>query len=172
MHSSTYAQNGIISTNIQNIQNKNIYRFKNINIDSSIPLEHWSSEGKRTLLVFRTLLRSRFGKHSAHSRTLDLIFFRGLTFYYKNNIYEPTSYGVSSCAQKWCSQALFSEALLAGRLVEKWSFCLGLRKPKSLLLNSLHFFNNTLRCCKGIRQAIWSSLGAGGLLWQMKPTGL
>lgn len=78
MHSSTYAQNGIISTNIQNIQNKNIYRFKNINIDSSIPLEHWSSEGKRTLLVFRTLLRSGFGKHSAHSRTLVFDIFQGI----------------------------------------------------------------------------------------------
>lgn len=173
MHSSTYAQNGIVSTNIQNLQNKNIYRFKNINIDSSIPLEHWSSEGKRTLLVFRTLLPSRFGKHRAHSRTLVfLIFFRGLTFYYKNNIYKPTSYwGVSSCAQKWGSQALFSEALLAGRLVEKWSFCLGLRKPKSLLLNNLLFFYIYYTEMLQDRQSEVHR-GLVGCWWQMKPTGL
>lgn len=47
MHNDTYAQNGVISTNIQNTQNKNIYRFKNINIGSFIPLNHWSGERRK-----------------------------------------------------------------------------------------------------------------------------
>lgn len=66
-------------------------QFKNINIDSSIPLNHWHGERRKDPILFRILFENKFLKHRVSSRRQFLMFSRGLTFYYKNNIYKPTN---------------------------------------------------------------------------------